>query len=64
MSASATVAACEGTEANAWDLTFSINLRAHFLIARAAMPRLQPGAALVFVSSIAGDQARHGNSSV
>jgi NAD(P)-dependent dehydrogenase (short-subunit alcohol dehydrogenase family) len=44
----------EGTEANAWDLTFSINLRAHFLIARAALPRLQPGAALVFVSSIAG----------
>jgi NAD(P)-dependent dehydrogenase (short-subunit alcohol dehydrogenase family) len=44
----------EGTGAGAWDLTFSINLRAHFLIARAAMPRLQPGAALVFVSSIAG----------
>jgi NAD(P)-dependent dehydrogenase (short-subunit alcohol dehydrogenase family) len=43
----------EGTEVGAWDLTFSINLRAHFLIARAAMPRLQPGAALVFVSSIA-----------
>jgi NAD(P)-dependent dehydrogenase (short-subunit alcohol dehydrogenase family) len=44
----------EGTDADAWDLTFAINLRAHFLIARAALPRLQPGAAFVFVSSIAG----------
>jgi NAD(P)-dependent dehydrogenase (short-subunit alcohol dehydrogenase family) len=44
----------EGTDAGAWDLTFAINLRAHFLIARAALPRLQPGAAIVFVSSIAG----------
>jgi NAD(P)-dependent dehydrogenase (short-subunit alcohol dehydrogenase family) len=44
----------EGTDADAWDLTFAINLRAHFLIARAALPRLQPGGAMVFVSSIAG----------
>ena len=44
----------EGTDASAWDLTFAINLRAHFLIARAALPRLQPGGAIVFVSSIAG----------
>ena len=54
----------EGTDARAWDLTFAINLRAHFLIARAALPRLQPGAALVFVSSIAAHQARHGHSGV
>jgi NAD(P)-dependent dehydrogenase (short-subunit alcohol dehydrogenase family) len=44
----------EGTDADAWDLTFAINLRAHFLIARAALPRLQAGGAIVFVSSIAG----------
>ncbi len=44
----------EGTDVNAWDLTFVINLRAHFLVARAALPRLQPGASIVFVSSIAG----------
>jgi NAD(P)-dependent dehydrogenase (short-subunit alcohol dehydrogenase family) len=44
----------EGTPTDAWDLTFAINLRAHFLIARAALPRMQPGAALVFVGSIAG----------
>jgi NAD(P)-dependent dehydrogenase (short-subunit alcohol dehydrogenase family) len=44
----------DGTDANAWDQTFAINLRAHFFVARAALPRLQVGAALVFVSSIAG----------
>jgi NAD(P)-dependent dehydrogenase (short-subunit alcohol dehydrogenase family) len=43
-----------GTDAKAWDTTFAINLRSHFLIARAAMPLLAPGAALVFISSIAG----------
>jgi len=44
----------EGTDADAWDLTFTINLRAHFLVARAALPRLQAGGSIVFVSSIAG----------
>jgi NAD(P)-dependent dehydrogenase (short-subunit alcohol dehydrogenase family) len=44
----------QGTDANAWDQTFSINLRAHSVSGRAALPRLQPGAAIVFVSSIAG----------
>jgi NAD(P)-dependent dehydrogenase (short-subunit alcohol dehydrogenase family) len=44
----------EGTGADAWDLTFAINLRAHFLVARAALPRLQTGGSIVFVSSIAG----------
>jgi NAD(P)-dependent dehydrogenase (short-subunit alcohol dehydrogenase family) len=44
----------EGTDAQAWDQTFAVNLRAHFLIARAALPRLQTGASLVFVSSVAG----------
>jgi NAD(P)-dependent dehydrogenase (short-subunit alcohol dehydrogenase family) len=43
----------DSTDAKAWDLTFAVNLRAHFLIARAALPRLQTGAALVFVSSVA-----------
>jgi NAD(P)-dependent dehydrogenase (short-subunit alcohol dehydrogenase family) len=43
-----------GTDAGAWDRTFAVNLRAHFLVARAALPRLEPGAAIVFVSSVAG----------
>ncbi len=42
-----------GTDAEAWDRTFAVNLRAHFLIARAALPRLEPGASLVFISSVA-----------
>jgi NAD(P)-dependent dehydrogenase (short-subunit alcohol dehydrogenase family) len=36
-----------------WDQVFAVNLRAHFLIARAALPRLDPGASIVFVSSVA-----------
>jgi NAD(P)-dependent dehydrogenase (short-subunit alcohol dehydrogenase family) len=43
-----------GPGADAGDLTFAINLRAHFLVARAALPRLSAGASIVFVSSIAG----------
>jgi NAD(P)-dependent dehydrogenase (short-subunit alcohol dehydrogenase family) len=42
-----------GTDAEAWDKTFAVNLRAHFLIARAALPRLPPGGSLVFISSVA-----------
>jgi NAD(P)-dependent dehydrogenase (short-subunit alcohol dehydrogenase family) len=47
-------AGLEGTDAAAWDRTFAVNLRAHFLVARGALPRLGPGSAIVFVSSIAG----------
>lgn len=43
----------EGTDVDAWDQTFAISLRAHFLVARAALPRLQVGGAMVFVGSIA-----------
>ena len=44
----------EGTSAELWDLTFAVNLRAHFLLARAALPRIAEGGALVFISSVAG----------
>jgi NAD(P)-dependent dehydrogenase (short-subunit alcohol dehydrogenase family) len=44
----------EGIEPKWWDKTLAINLRAHALIARHALPRLPAGAAIVFVSSIAG----------
>jgi NAD(P)-dependent dehydrogenase (short-subunit alcohol dehydrogenase family) len=43
----------EGTDAAAWDRTFAVNLRSHFLVSRAALPRLGAGAAIVFVSSVA-----------
>jgi len=45
-----------GTDAAAWDEAFAVNLRAHFLIARAALPRMRAGAAIVFISSIAALQ--------
>jgi len=37
-----------------WDQVFAVNLRAHFLIARAALPQLNTGGSIVFVSSVAG----------
>lgn len=46
----------EGTTVEAWDLTFAVNLRAHFLVARSALPRMEPGGAVVFISSVAGLQ--------
>jgi len=44
----------EGTNAAAWDYTFAVNLRAHFLLAKAALPRLPDGGSMVFIASIAG----------
>jgi NAD(P)-dependent dehydrogenase (short-subunit alcohol dehydrogenase family) len=44
------------TSAQDWDVTFAVNLRAHFLIARDALPRVADGAAMVFISSVAGLQ--------
>jgi NAD(P)-dependent dehydrogenase (short-subunit alcohol dehydrogenase family) len=41
------------TDADSWDRTFAVNLRSHFLIARAALPRMPLGGALVFISSTA-----------
>lgn len=44
------------TSAEDWDLTFAVNLRAHFLIARDALPRVEEGGSVVFISSVAGLQ--------
>jgi NAD(P)-dependent dehydrogenase (short-subunit alcohol dehydrogenase family) len=44
----------EGTSADEWDAVFAVNVRAHFLLCRAALPRMTDGGAIVFVSSIAG----------
>jgi NAD(P)-dependent dehydrogenase (short-subunit alcohol dehydrogenase family) len=43
-----------GTTAQNWDETFSVNVRAHFLVARAALPVMGEGGAFVFISSVAG----------
>jgi NAD(P)-dependent dehydrogenase (short-subunit alcohol dehydrogenase family) len=45
-----------GTGVDDWDLTFAVNLRGHFLVVREALTRLSDGAAIVFVSSVAGLQ--------
>jgi NAD(P)-dependent dehydrogenase (short-subunit alcohol dehydrogenase family) len=44
----------EGTTADDWDAVFAVNLRAHFLVCRAALPRLDDGSSIVFISSVAG----------
>jgi NAD(P)-dependent dehydrogenase (short-subunit alcohol dehydrogenase family) len=44
----------EGTSVAQWDEVFSVNVRAHFLLCRAALPRMAEGGAIVFVSSVAG----------
>ena len=49
-----------GTTAAQWDKVFAVNTRAHFLVAAAALPVLEPGAAIVFVSSVASLRAATG----
>jgi NAD(P)-dependent dehydrogenase (short-subunit alcohol dehydrogenase family) len=44
----------EGTTPEIWDRVLAVNLRSHFLVARHALPKLPPGAAIVFTSSVAG----------
>src|SRR5207248_11124873 len=41
----------EGTTPEHWDRTFAVNLRSHFLLCRAALPMMESGAAVVFISS-------------
>lgn len=45
-----------GTSADDWDTTLAVNLRAPFLAARLALPRMPHGGAFVFVGSLAGTQ--------
>jgi NAD(P)-dependent dehydrogenase (short-subunit alcohol dehydrogenase family) len=42
------------TTAADWDATFAVNVRSHFLVTKAALPRIGEGGAIVFVSSVAG----------
>jgi len=37
-----------------WDAVHAVNVRGHFLLCRAALPRMEAGAAIVFISSVAG----------
>jgi NAD(P)-dependent dehydrogenase (short-subunit alcohol dehydrogenase family) len=47
----------EGTTPELWDDLFALNVRSHFLIARAAMPVLADGGSFVFIGSAAGLRA-------
>ena len=49
-----------GTTAAQWDETFAVNTRAHFLVAGAALQVLDPGSAIVFISSAASLRAATG----
>jgi NAD(P)-dependent dehydrogenase (short-subunit alcohol dehydrogenase family) len=49
-----------GTRAEDWDMTFAVNLRGHFLVARESLPRLGAGGVMVFISSVAGLQPGSG----
>jgi NAD(P)-dependent dehydrogenase (short-subunit alcohol dehydrogenase family) len=44
----------EGTTPEIWDQVMAVNLRSHFLVARHALPKLDRGAGLVFIGSVAG----------
>ncbi len=43
-----------GTTADQWDTTFAVNLRAHFLLAQAALPTMVERSSVVFIGSMAG----------
>jgi len=43
-----------GTSVDQWDDVFAVNVRGHFLLSRAALPRMADGGSIVFISSVAG----------
>jgi NAD(P)-dependent dehydrogenase (short-subunit alcohol dehydrogenase family) len=47
-------AGLEGTSPEEWDRVMAVNLRAHFLVCRAALPHMLDGSAVVFIGSAAG----------
>ena len=52
-----------GTSVEDWDHVFAVNLRSHFLVSKAAAPRLPEGGALVYIGSAAGLRAGSGSPS-
>ncbi len=52
-----------GTSAEDWDRALGVNLRAHFLITKAAVPLMGNGGSVVFIGSAAGLRAGSGSPS-
>ena len=52
-----------GTSVADWDRALAVNLRAHFLVSKAAMPGMDDGGAIVFIGSVAGLRAGTGSPS-
>jgi NAD(P)-dependent dehydrogenase (short-subunit alcohol dehydrogenase family) len=47
----------DGTSVEIWDQTFAVNVRGHFLATKAALPLLEDGSSIVYISSIAAARA-------
>ncbi len=56
-------AGLEGTTVEEWDRALAVNLRAHFLAAKEALPALAEGGSVVFIGSVAGLRAGSGSPS-
>jgi NAD(P)-dependent dehydrogenase (short-subunit alcohol dehydrogenase family) len=56
-------AGLDGTSADDWDRALAVNVRAHFLVCKAALPVMADGGALVFLGSVAGLRAGSGSPS-
>jgi NAD(P)-dependent dehydrogenase (short-subunit alcohol dehydrogenase family) len=56
-------AGLEGTSVEDWDRALAVNLRAHFLVCRAALPLMPEHSAAVLISSVAGVRAGSGSPS-
>ena len=51
----------QGTSVEDWDLVMSVNLRAHFVVSKAALPAMEDGGGFVYISSAAGIRAGSGS---
>jgi NAD(P)-dependent dehydrogenase (short-subunit alcohol dehydrogenase family) len=56
-------AGLEGTSPEDWDRVLAVNVRAHFLVCKAALPVIADGSSLVFIASVAGLRAGSGSPS-
>jgi NAD(P)-dependent dehydrogenase (short-subunit alcohol dehydrogenase family) len=56
-------AGLQGTSLDDWDRALAVNLRAHFLVCKSALPVLADGGSIVFIGSVAGLRAGSGSPS-